>query len=62
MVIRRQGERGEAQGPEPTTYLGLAMAAPVERGHERPCITGASHCCPVDGAYDFSIALQDKGF
>ena len=20
------------------------------------------HCCPVDGAYDFSIALQDKGF
>jgi hypothetical protein len=42
MVIRRQGERGEAQGPEPTTYLGLAMAAPVERGHERPCITGAS--------------------
>jgi hypothetical protein len=20
------------------------------------------HCCPVDGGYDFSIALQDKGF
>jgi hypothetical protein len=21
-----------------------------------------AHCCPVDGGYDFSIALQDKGF
>jgi hypothetical protein len=42
MVIRRQGERGEAQGAEPTTYLGLAMAAPMAAGHERPCITGAS--------------------
>jgi hypothetical protein len=20
------------------------------------------HCCPVDGGYDFSITLQDKGF
>jgi protein-tyrosine-phosphatase len=22
----------------------------------------AFHCCPVDGGYDFSMALQDKGF
>ena len=21
-----------------------------------------SHCCPVDGGYDFNITLQDKGF
>jgi hypothetical protein len=20
------------------------------------------HCCPVDGGYDFSITLPDKGF
>jgi hypothetical protein len=25
-------------------------------------ISMCRHCCPVDGAYDFSIALQDKGF
>jgi hypothetical protein len=60
IMIRR--DRDKVEVPEPTTYLGLAMAAPVAAGHERPCITGASHCCPVDGAYDFSIALQDKGF
>jgi hypothetical protein len=41
-MIRRQGERREPEGPQPTTYLGLAIAAPVERGHERPCITGAT--------------------
>ena len=39
-MIRR--DRDKVEGPEPTTYLGLAMAAPVAAGHERPCITGAS--------------------
>ena len=40
IMIRR--DRDKVEGPEPTTYLGLAMAAPVAAGHERPCITGAS--------------------
>jgi type I restriction enzyme, S subunit len=41
-------------------------------GSGQPLITGTQikrllipfppHCCPVDGGYDFSIALQDKGF
>jgi hypothetical protein len=22
----------------------------------------SGHCCPVDGGYDFSITLQDRGF
>jgi hypothetical protein len=25
-------------------------------------ISNPIHCCPVDGGYDFSITLQDKGF
>jgi hypothetical protein len=25
-------------------------------------VPGQSHCCPVDGGYDSSITLQDKGF
>jgi hypothetical protein len=40
MIKRRQDE--EAQGLEPTTYLGLAMAAPVDRGGQRPMVTGAT--------------------
>jgi hypothetical protein len=29
---------------------------------EKMNIPICAHCCPVDGGYDFSIALQDKGF
>jgi hypothetical protein len=37
IMIRRRGDRDKAE--EPTTYLGLAVTAPVERGHERPVVT-----------------------
>jgi hypothetical protein len=34
-----------------------------EPGEVRPrSLEISEHCCPVDGGYDFSIALQDKGF
>jgi hypothetical protein len=40
-MIRRQGERSEPQGPPASTYLAMAMAAPVDRGAQRPMVTGA---------------------
>ena len=40
IMIRR--DRDKVEGSEPSTYLAMALSAPVERGHERPCITGAS--------------------
>ena len=40
MIKRRQDEDSGAEGA--STYLAMALSAPVERGHERPCITGAS--------------------
>ena len=42
MIKRRQDE--EAQGPEPTTYLGLAVAAPEVGGRfgVRPVVVGAT--------------------
>jgi hypothetical protein len=39
MIRRRQDE--EAQGPEPRTYLGMQVAAPVDRAGQRPMVTGA---------------------
>ena len=41
-MIRRDRDKGEGERSEPSTYLAMALSAPVERGHERPCITGAS--------------------
>jgi hypothetical protein len=43
-MIRRQGERGEPEGPEPTTYLGLAVAAPEVGGRfgVKPVVVGAT--------------------
>jgi hypothetical protein len=40
MIKRRQDE--EAQGPEPTTYLGMQVSAPVDRAGQRPQVTGAA--------------------
>jgi hypothetical protein len=42
MIKRRQDE--EAQGPEPTTYLGLALSAPEVGGRfgVKPMVTGAT--------------------
>jgi hypothetical protein len=40
MIKRKQDEASGAEGA--STYLAMALSAPVERGHERPCITGAS--------------------
>jgi hypothetical protein len=42
IMIRRDRDKVEGEGSEPSTYLAMALSAPVERGHERPCITGAS--------------------
>jgi hypothetical protein len=42
----------------------LLAAGPRRRTRKRllECDRMQGHCCPVDGGYDFSIALQDKGF
>jgi hypothetical protein len=47
MIKRRQDE--EAQGPEPTTYLGLAVAAPEVGGRfgAKPMVTGAGPVPPA---------------
>jgi hypothetical protein len=49
MIRRRQGERSEPEGPEPTTYLGLAVANPDVggRGGVRPMVTGAEPVPPA---------------
>jgi hypothetical protein len=49
MITRRQDE--EAQGPEPTTYLGLAVAAPEVGGRfgVRPMVTGAAEMVVLPG-------------
>jgi hypothetical protein len=38
-MLKRRADEESAEGPGPTTYLGLAVTAPVERGHERPVVT-----------------------
>ena len=49
IMIRRQGERSEPEGPEPTTYLGLAVAAPEVGGRFgiKPQVTGAGPVPPA---------------
>jgi hypothetical protein len=47
MIRRRQDE--EAQGPEPTTYLGMQVAAPVDRGGQRPQVIGAAEMVVLPG-------------
>ena len=42
IMIRRDRDKVEGERSEPSTYLAMALSAPVERGHERRCITGAS--------------------
>ena len=50
-MIRRQGERSEPEGPEPTTYLGLAVAAPEVGGRfgARPMVVGATEMVVLPG-------------
>jgi hypothetical protein len=38
-MLKRRPDEESAEGPGPTTYLGMQVAAPVERGHERPVVT-----------------------
>ena len=38
-MLKRRADEESAEGPGPTTYLGMQVAAPVERGHERPVVT-----------------------
>jgi hypothetical protein len=45
-MIKRDRDKAEG-GPEPTTYLGLAVSAPVERGHVRPQVTGSQPIAPA---------------
>jgi hypothetical protein len=40
-MLKRRADEESAEGPGPTTYLGMQVAAPVERGHERPVVTSA---------------------
>ena len=49
IMIRRQGERSEPEGPEPTTYLGLAVAAPEVGGRFgiKPQVTGVGPVPPA---------------
>jgi hypothetical protein len=51
IMIRRQGERSEPEGPEPTTYLGLAVAAPEVGGRfgARPMVVGATEMVVLPG-------------
>ena len=46
-MIKR--DKDEAEGSTPNTYLGLAMAAPVDRGVERPKFTGATEMVVLPG-------------
>jgi len=41
--------------PVPDTATGVGSDQSI-------ALDGFYHCCPVDGGYDFSITLQDKGF
>jgi len=41
---------------------GITIISSWGRRNESPIVGMLGHCCPVDGGYDFSIALQDKGF
>ena len=47
MIRRRQDE--EAQGSEPTTYLGMQVSAPVDRAGQRPQVTGAAEMVVLPG-------------
>ena len=47
MIKRRQYE--EAQGPEPTTYLGMQVSAPVDHAGQRPQVTGATERVVLPG-------------
>jgi hypothetical protein len=46
-MIKR--DKDEAEGLAPNTYLGLAMAAPVDRGAVRPVVTGATEMVVLPG-------------
>ena len=42
MIRRRQGERGEPEGPQPTSYLAMAMAEPgLGRFGVKPAVVGS---------------------
>jgi hypothetical protein len=49
--------------PASVIRLGPPLGHPIESSTSFPRFESYRyHCCPVDGGYDFSIALQDKGF
>jgi hypothetical protein len=63
MIKRRQDE--EAQGPEPTTYLGLAVAAPEVGGRfgVRPVVVGATEvpvALPASGPWAGDLVPDEE--
>jgi hypothetical protein len=41
-MLKHRADETEGERSEPTTYLGMQVAAPVDRGAERPVVTGST--------------------
>jgi hypothetical protein len=54
-MIKR--DRDEEAGEPASMYLAMALSAPVERGHERPRVTGASGLDGAPAAYMLPLSM-----